>query len=278
MNINRLEIKFDTFEQAIDNIGLLLPNLTELKLSRSVIGSLRDLGIGLVNLHILWVDRCGLTTLDGIVALPELRELYASFNDIIELSPLALHDKIELIDLDSNGVKDLNEVLQLISCNSLQCLNLDGNPVTSMPNYRSLVVNYVNQLQVLDDIDIEDSERENQPIIMPEIIIPTNTTKETTENDKGEGIGNNNNKLEQKIEEEIMIAEGIKQCLPSSLKGKQSYIMGSPTKRVQHKEYILYYIYFFLFFILTVIYSVILSFITQHYLYFYISFIFIFIY
>lgn len=276
MNINRLEIKFDTFEQAIDNIGLLLPNLTELKLSRSVIGSLRDLGIGLVNLHILWVDRCGLTTLDGIVALPELRELYASFNDIIELSPLALHDKIELIDLDSNGVKDINEVLQLISCNSLQCLNLDGNPVTSMPNYRSLVVNYVNQLQVLDDIDIEDSERENQPIIMPEIIIPTNTTKETTENDKGEGIGNNNNKLEQKIEEEIMIAEGIKQCLPSSLKGKQSYIMGSPTKRVQHKEYILYI--YFSFFILTVIYSVILSFITQHYLYFYISFIFIFIY
>lgn len=192
-----------------------------------------------MNLHILWVDRCGLTSLDGIVALPELKELYASFNDIIELSPLALHDKIELIDLDSNGVKDINEVLQLISCNSLQCLNLDGNPVTSTPNYRSLVVNYVNQLQVLDDIDISDGEREShQSNLIPDLMMLSSDGNKQN-NNKDENNNNRNIKLDEKVEEEIMIAEGIKQCLPSSMKSKH-VVMGSPSKRAQHKEYYIY--------------------------------------
>lgn len=191
-----------------------MPNLRELKLSNSVIGSLRDLGIGLVNLQILWVDKCGLTSLDGIIAMPELKELYASFNDIIELSPLNLHDKIEILDLDSNGVKDINEVLQLISCNSLISLNLDGNPVTSIENYRWLVINYIVQLQTLDDIDITDNDKKQARNVN------TNFEKNLEEDN-----------IRPDIEEEIMIAEGIKQCLSSSLKSR-SYIMGSPTKRV----------------------------------------------
>ena len=38
--------------------------------------------------QVLWVPRCGLSSLDGISAMPALRELYAAFNDISDLQPL----------------------------------------------------------------------------------------------------------------------------------------------------------------------------------------------
>ncbi len=39
-------------------------------------------------LQVLWLSRCALPSLDGMGALPSLRELYAAFNDISELQPL----------------------------------------------------------------------------------------------------------------------------------------------------------------------------------------------
>lgn len=40
----------------------------------------------------------------------DLRELYASFNDISDLGPLTLHDKIEVLDLESNKITNINDV------------------------------------------------------------------------------------------------------------------------------------------------------------------------
>ncbi len=36
-------------------------------------------------LRVLWVSRCGLTSLDGASGFPALRELYAAFNDVADL-------------------------------------------------------------------------------------------------------------------------------------------------------------------------------------------------
>lgn len=40
-------------------------------------------------LQILWVSHCGLTGLEGLNALPCLKELYAAFNNIDNLEPVA---------------------------------------------------------------------------------------------------------------------------------------------------------------------------------------------
>ena len=40
-------------------------------------------------LQVLWISHCGLTGLDGLNALPSLRELYAAFNKIDNLEPIA---------------------------------------------------------------------------------------------------------------------------------------------------------------------------------------------
>ena len=39
--------------------------------------------------------RCGLSELDGLSALPELQELYLSFNDIAHLSPLTTLEELQ---------------------------------------------------------------------------------------------------------------------------------------------------------------------------------------
>ena len=44
-----------------------MPNLRELKLSGSRLSSLRELGTSLKHLEVLWVSRCGLTDLEGLL-------------------------------------------------------------------------------------------------------------------------------------------------------------------------------------------------------------------
>jgi len=94
----------DTTDQAVNRLGELCPNLRELKLNDSQLCSFRDLGTSLRNLRILWLSRSGITDLDGISVLERLEELYVSFNDIDDLTPLSLHDTLAVLDLEANKV------------------------------------------------------------------------------------------------------------------------------------------------------------------------------
>lgn len=76
-----------------------MPSLTELILDGSIMSSLRDLGCGLINLKILKVARCTLTSLDGLFGIENLEELHAQNNSIEDLSPCTYLPFIRLIDL-----------------------------------------------------------------------------------------------------------------------------------------------------------------------------------
>ena len=54
-----------------------------------------------MRLQVLWISRSGVEDLHGLGALPALRELYASFNDITDLAPLADSEAIECVDLEA---------------------------------------------------------------------------------------------------------------------------------------------------------------------------------
>lgn len=46
------------------------------------------------------MPRCNLEDLDGVTAMVNLKELYLAYNDITDLSPLSMMDKIEILDLE----------------------------------------------------------------------------------------------------------------------------------------------------------------------------------
>ncbi|XP_058293069.1 leucine-rich repeat-containing protein 56 isoform X3 [Hylobates moloch] len=71
--VRALEMCVDTREGSLGNFGVHLPNLDQLKLNGSHLGSLRDLGTALGHLQVLWLARCGLADLDGIASLPALK-------------------------------------------------------------------------------------------------------------------------------------------------------------------------------------------------------------
>ncbi|XP_072826749.1 leucine-rich repeat-containing protein 56 isoform X6 [Vicugna pacos] len=131
--VSRLELRVDTRENSLGNFGVHLPNLSQLKLNGSCLGSLRDLGTSLGRLQVLWLARCGLADLDGVSSFPALKELYISYNDISDLSPLCLLEQLEVLDLEGNCVEDLGQLCYLQLCPRLATLTLEGNPVCLQP-------------------------------------------------------------------------------------------------------------------------------------------------
>ncbi|XP_066894076.1 leucine-rich repeat-containing protein 56 isoform X1 [Kogia breviceps] len=162
--VSVLELCVNTHENSLGNFGLHLPNLSQLKLNGSCLGSLRDLGTSLGHLQVLWLARCGLADLDGIGSFPVLKELYLSYNDVSDLSPLCLLEQLEVLDLEGNCVEDPGQLRYLQLCPRLATLTLEGNPLCLRPsprpahqvpqdyNYRAEVRKLIPQLQVLDEL------------------------------------------------------------------------------------------------------------------------------
>jgi len=149
-----LDLVVDTSESSLGSLGNYLPNIRELRLSGSRISSVRDLGTTLRSLQVLWMSRCGLQDLDGIGSIGKLRELYLSYNEISDVSPLSMVDTLELVDIESNNVESLDQVEFLCMCPSLSTLNLEGNPVTSLlspAELRKQISVLLPALRILDD-------------------------------------------------------------------------------------------------------------------------------
>ncbi|KAA0156692.1 hypothetical protein FNF29_00803 [Cafeteria roenbergensis] len=157
--VTEAELLVDTTAEPVEALGGMLPALTELRLSDSRIPSFRDLGLGLGGLRVLWVARCGIPHLDGLAAMPLLRELYAAFNDVDDTLPLTDLEHLETLDLEGNAVHSLNAVGTLSSCPSLAEVTLAGNPIATVPLYRRAVAGAIPQLRLLDDRRVADSER-----------------------------------------------------------------------------------------------------------------------
>ena len=154
--VRELTIAVDTRDnEPVDELGYLLPQLQQLQLMDSSLESIRDLGTSLKNLTVLRAARCGLRELDGIGALVAVEELYLAFNDIWDLTAIAFHDNLQVLDLESNCIDETLQVSQLGTCEALWSLTLTGNPVArkcaTSSEYRQMVVKHVSTLQSLDD-------------------------------------------------------------------------------------------------------------------------------
>ena len=149
------EVAVDTSESGAGIIGDVMTRLLELRLSDSILSTFRDLGTGLRNLRVLFVSRCGITNVDGITGLPSLTELYLAFNSVEDVSPLAMHDTLEVVDLEGNRVCDESALISLGMIPRLRALTLEGNPISLEPGYEELVAANCQQLETLDDAPLQ---------------------------------------------------------------------------------------------------------------------------
>ena len=94
--ITHLTLQIDTNRQSIFDLCELIPNLQSLVLDNSIITSVRDLGIGLRKLKAISLSNCCLNELDGIGVLTGLHELNLSDNNISDVTPLAVHDNLQV--------------------------------------------------------------------------------------------------------------------------------------------------------------------------------------
>ncbi|GAB9469522.1 hypothetical protein Gpo141_00006799, partial [Globisporangium polare] len=196
-----LQIAVDSNKQSVEVIGELLPSLQQLKLQNSTLQSFRDLGTSLHSLQILWVMRSGISDLDGIGALTGLQELYLQYNDISDLSPLMLHEEIQVIDLEGNCIADIGQIEQLAFCAQLTTLNLEANPVCKIAHYRQIVANFLPQLNTLDDKPITNDEREK---------ISDEEIDAAIKNHQEELLAASGSSTPTSVDDRLLIADGIK--------------------------------------------------------------------
>ena len=100
-SISYLTLTIDTWKQSVYDLHLFLPNLQHLVLDGSIISSVRDLGIGLRFLQSLSLSGCGLIDIDGIGVLTGLKDLCLSDNTISDVTPLAMHENIQVSLIDN---------------------------------------------------------------------------------------------------------------------------------------------------------------------------------
>lgn len=79
----------------------------------------RDLGASFETLQILWMPRCCLRCLDGLSSMGNLTELYLSFNEIRDISPVTMLERLEVLDLEGFVKEAFNQFVGTKSRKSL---------------------------------------------------------------------------------------------------------------------------------------------------------------
>lgn len=151
LNTSKVNLKVDLSYNSLQNLGILLPNLKELKVNGSRIGSLRDIGSSLTNLNVLWAARCSMQDLSGVMMFQKLTELYLSFNNIKDLYDIGFLESLQVLDLEGNEI-DITNLEHLQPLRNLFSLNLAQNPISKAFKYPHLVWETLESLEVLDDL------------------------------------------------------------------------------------------------------------------------------
>jgi len=149
--VTKAEMRVDLSFNSLQYAGDILVNLRQLKLNGSIINSLRDIGNSFRNLEILWISKCGMKDLAGLSSFPKLKELYAPYNSIKDLSNIILHDNLQVLDLEGNELENLDTLENLLSVDNLNNLNLSSNPLCKIENYENRVFEMLPQLEYLND-------------------------------------------------------------------------------------------------------------------------------
>jgi Leucine-rich repeat (LRR) protein len=89
-------------------MGELLCSLEYLRMNDSIIRCFRDIGTTFKFVRVLWLARCELKEVQGILAFEHLEELYISYNCIEELFDIGFLEHLTILDIEGNNIKALD--------------------------------------------------------------------------------------------------------------------------------------------------------------------------
>jgi len=94
-----------------------------------------------------------------ISQVPNLEVISFTVNKIKSLKSFGNLTYLRELYMRNNKISNFDEIKHLKSCLSLKTLSLNENPISEMPNYREMVINYLPQLIKLDDKIISNEEK-----------------------------------------------------------------------------------------------------------------------
>lgn len=120
----------------------------------------------------------------------QLSWIDVSFNNIDDINEgLLKFVNLKILYLHGNSIRNISEVKKLKSLTYLTRLTLHGNPIDSIPQYRSIVIHLIPHLVTFDFAPVVTSERTSvAPVGLKEIINENST--------KGKNVQNTRLKLE----------------------------------------------------------------------------------
>lgn len=140
----------------LNEFGKYLTNLKELNLSGSGIISVSEIGTSFVNLITLNISKCSVNDLNGtflfkigIVCFTNLRDFDCSCNYIKDLLELQMCQSLKKIHLQNNEIEDPDNLTFLYDINSLEYINLSGNPILLNENYSKWVNKFLSHVKTI---------------------------------------------------------------------------------------------------------------------------------
>lgn len=178
-----LKLKVIGRDVSLQHLPIYAPKLTKLTLDESILNSLRDLGSGLSNLKYLSVNNCGLTSLDGIMALLTMEEFHAAGNRLMDLSGCVSLNEVRRINGKGNRIQDITTVSLLSFCEKLEWLDIENNLfIGDNPDYVLQIREFLPQLKKLDGIglipstnikDVTPNPKKSNGVIKAECSLPS---------------------------------------------------------------------------------------------------------
>ena len=94
--------------------------------------------------------------------MENLKELYASYNDIENMYDLIYCNHLEVLDLEGNNISTWDNVSYLNGLDNLIEVNLDCNPISKETNYQYRVKEIIRQVRYIDNIHVDAIEPEEE--------------------------------------------------------------------------------------------------------------------
>ncbi|KAL5250231.1 hypothetical protein ACHWQZ_G016083 [Mnemiopsis leidyi] len=132
-------------------------SLKQLSLNNNKISEITNLDQ--LSLHVLHLNNNKISKISGLEEFGKLQTLHLANNNIRSLRGLQGKMVLSELRLEGNDIIDLLEIRQLQNLPLLRRLTLMSNPLTSLPDYRSHLLFYLNHLSHLDEIKILPEEK-----------------------------------------------------------------------------------------------------------------------
>ncbi|KAA6424820.1 MAG: leucine-rich repeat-containing 48 isoform 1 [Trebouxia sp. A1-2] len=126
-----------------------LVNLKKLQLDNNCLTKIENLD-HLINLTWLDLSFNSITRLEGLSKLKKLTDLSLFSNKLERIENIETLQDLVVLSLGRNNISAFDNVMYLRQFKKLRLINLAGNPIAVLPDYRSYVLSHIKDLTYLD--------------------------------------------------------------------------------------------------------------------------------